>query len=95
MRFSGNRRTATRVQSGRTQQKNNWRPDPSNYFALPQQEVRIERRSPEPGFRHLVKIAQLRAFLELLPEWEEVAVGLDAIVLDDGYDPGMGWCERT
>ena len=42
-----------------------------------------------------MKIAQLRAFLELLPEWEEVAVGLDAIVLDDGYDPGMGWCERT
>jgi hypothetical protein len=87
---SGNRRTATRVRAGRVQKKNNWSPDRGDYFALPQDEIRLDRRAPGPGFRHVVTVAQLRAFIALLPDWDDVAVGLDAIVLDEGQDC-MGW----
>jgi hypothetical protein len=85
------RRDAVRVRGGRTQKKNNWRPDRADYFALAQDEIRLDRRSPGPGFRHLLTIAQLRSFVGLLPDWDEVAVGLDAIVLDAGEDGTHGW----
>jgi hypothetical protein len=84
------RRTALRVREGRVAKKNLWRSDPRDYFALPQSEIRLERRSPAYGCRHLITIAQLRAFIEVLPDWDEVAIGLRAIVLDDS-DESMGW----
>lgn len=80
-----------RVRNGRVQKKNNWRPDRSDYFAVRQDEVRVDRRAPGRGHRHLITVAQLRAFLELLPDWEEVAVGLDAIVLATNEPGCMGW----
>lgn len=88
-----NRRTATRVRDGRVQKKNNWRPDRRDLFAIPQSEIQLERRTPGDGARHLITIRQLRAFLALLPDWEEVAIGLDAIVLDtyEALDGSMGW----
>jgi hypothetical protein len=86
------RRTATRVKDGRVQKKNNWAPARDDYHALPQAEIRLDRRTPGEGFRHLVTIAQLRRMLDLLPDWDEAAVGLNAIVLDEGGD-GMGWHE--
>jgi hypothetical protein len=89
-----NRRTATRVKGGRALRKNNWAPARDDYFALPQAEIRLDRRSPGDGFRHLVTIAQLRRMIELLPDWEEAALGLNAIVLDEGGG-AMGWHEPT
>jgi hypothetical protein len=85
-----NRRTATRVRDGRVQKKNNWRPDRGDYRAVPQDEIRLERRRPAEGHRHLVTVAQLRAFLGLLPDWEEAAIGLRAVVLDSDTDC-YGW----
>jgi hypothetical protein len=79
-----------RVRGGKTQKKNNWRVDASNYHARRQDEIRLDRRPPGSGFRHLVTIKQLRELLNLLPDWDEVAGGLDAIVLDTGRDY-MGW----
>ena len=86
----GNRRTATRVRDGRVQKKNNWSPDRGDYFALRQDEVRLDRRSPGREFRHVTTVPQLRSFVGLLPDWDEVAAGLQAIVLDEGQDC-MGW----
>src|SRR3954452_16341722 len=54
-------------------------------------ETRLDRRRPPEGSRHLITIAELRRFLTLLPDWDEVAVGLDAIVLDSATDCD-GWC---
>jgi hypothetical protein len=87
---SANRRTATRIKDGRVQKKNNWNPDPKDYYVLSQSEIQLDRRAPGRGHRHLLTIAQLRSFIELLPDWEQAAVGLDAIVLDSGRDY-MGW----
>jgi hypothetical protein len=38
-----------------------------------------------------VTVPQLREFIGLLPKWDEIAVGLEAIVLDRGLDDAMGW----
>jgi len=80
------RRTATKVRNGRVLKKHNWRLDPDDYNVVPQSEIRLVRRRPCEGSRHLVSIAQLRTFVGLLPDWDEVAVGLDAIVLDSADD---------
>lgn len=85
-----NRRTATRVRDGRVQKKNNWAPSPGDYRALRQPDIPLERRRPAEGYRHVVNVPQLRAFVELLPEWDEIAVGVRAIVLDSATDC-FGW----
>jgi hypothetical protein len=85
------RRSAMRVRDGRVLKKNNWRLDANDYRALTQGEIRLDRRRPPQGFRHLITIAQLRSFIALLPDWDEVAIGLDAIVLDSATDCD-GWC---
>src|SRR3954452_2798058 len=85
------RRTAMKVRDGRVLKKHNWRLDPGDYRALPQDEIGLDRRRPPEGSRHLITIAELRRFLALLPDWDEVAVGLDAIVLDSATDCA-GWC---
>lgn len=87
------RRSAMKVSGGRVQKKNNWRLDRDDYFAVPQAEIRIDRRDPAWGHRHLITVAQLRTFVDLLPDWDEVAVGLRAIVLDSA-DDCMGWHDR-
>lgn len=84
------RRTATRVVGGRVLRKNNWTPASGDFYALDQADVELDRRSPGKNYRHLVSIAQLREFIKLLPQWETVAIGLNAIVLDEGQDC-MGW----
>jgi len=84
------RRTTPRVKDGRVQKKNNWTLARDDYFARSQAEIRLDRRPPGEGFRHLVTIAQLRRMLALLPDWEEAAKGLEAVVLDEGGD-AMGW----
>lgn len=81
------RRTATRVRDGRVQKKQNWALDRVDYRVLRQDEIRLDRRDPGPGYRHLLTLNQLREFLNLLPVWDEVAIGLDAIVLDTRSDP--------
>jgi hypothetical protein len=85
------RRSAMKVRDGRVLKKNSWRLDPGDYRALAQSEIRLDRRRPPDGARHLITIAELRQFLALLPDWDEVAVGLDAIVLDSATDCA-GWC---
>jgi hypothetical protein len=82
-----NRRTATRVRDGRVQKKNNWAPSPGDYRTLPLAEISLERRKPAEGHR---RVPQLRAFLGLLPAWEETAVGVRAIVLGSDMDC-YGW----
>jgi hypothetical protein len=86
-----NRRSAMKVRNGRVLKKNSWRLDRGDYRALTQAAIRLDRRRPPDGYRHLITIAQLRRFIALLPDWEELAVGLDAIVLDSA-DDCAGWC---
>jgi hypothetical protein len=82
-----------RVRDGRVQKKNNWSCDRRNLTAVAPRDVAVERRKPGEGYRHVMTVSDLRRFLELLPDWDELAVGLRAIVLggEEPCDDCMGW----
>jgi hypothetical protein len=84
------RKTAMKVQGGRPLRKNNWTRDRHDYWTRPQDEIRLDKLPPGPGYRHLVTLDQLRAVIHMLPDWEQVAVGLDAIALAPGCLPVEG-----
>ena len=79
-----------RVRGGRVAKKNNWTPDAKDYYALPQSEIQIERTDPGRGYRHVVTVAQLRRFLGILPDWDELAIGLEAISIYRGNPDYVG-----
>jgi hypothetical protein len=85
-----NRRTTPRVRDGRVQKKNSWRPSSGDYWAIAPDAIQFDRRRPAEGYRHLITIAHLRTLLPLLPDWDEAAIGLRAIVLDSATDC-YGW----
>ena len=84
------RKSAMRVRDGRVRKKNNWTPDHRDYYARPQSEIQIERSHPGRGYRHVVTVRQLRDFLDLLPDWDELAVGLEAISIWYGHSRWLG-----
>src|SRR3954466_8810769 len=88
---SGHRRSAMRVRDGRVQKKNNWTVDRDDYRSWTQAEIRIDRKDPGYTGGHLITVAQLRQFLEMLPDWDQLTSGLDSIVLDTDQGDAMGW----
>src|SRR5262245_25793183 len=84
------RRTAPKVRDGKTQRKNRWRPTP-NYYNTPQERTVIDRCRPGPGYRHALKKRDVERFVPLLPDWRELSVGLNAIVLASGRSDCDGW----
>ena len=85
------RRHALRTRDGIVRKKNNWKPDRDDYFAWRRSEIRLTRERPGPGYRHVLTVAHVQTFIELLPDWDEAAVGLRAIVLAPGQGDAMGW----
>src|SRR5262245_5193242 len=85
MRF--HRKTSPKVVGGKVQRKNRWRQEPDS---APPHQVRIERYKPRPGFRHFVSPADVTAFLGLLPDWHNLAVGLNRVVLSADRSC-LGW----
>jgi hypothetical protein len=85
-----NRRTTPRVRDGRVQKKHSWRPARGDYWAVAPGAIQLDRRRPAERHRHVVTIAHLRTFLPLLPNWDEAAIGLRAVLLDSATDC-YGW----
>jgi hypothetical protein len=81
------RKTAPGVRDGKVCRKDRWRREP-DYTRSHQ--VRIERVKPLPGFRHFVSPPDVGAFLALLPDWRELAVGLQRVVLSADTSC-LGW----
>jgi hypothetical protein len=81
------RKTAPGVRGGRVCRKNRWRREPDYTRG---HQVRVEREKPPPGFRHFVSPADVTAFLGLLPDWRELAVGLQRVVLSADTSC-LGW----
>lgn len=84
------RRTAPRVRDGEVQRKNRSARTP-NYYVDPMPSIVIDRRNPGRGCRHVVIKDDVRRFVKLLPDWDELQIGLNAIVLDHGHQPCLGW----
>lgn len=76
----------------------NWRYTPES--ALSATTVVLERQRPGKGYRHILSKSDIERFIALLPDWDELADGLEAIVLLAGnreyqgyYGPGwVGIC---
>jgi len=82
-----NRKSDPKVIGGLVQKKNNWAETP-NYYSTDQMLPTIDRRRPGKGFRHLLKRKDIEAFIGILPDWDDLSVGLNAIVLAPG-DPNI------
>ena len=84
------RKTSPRVIGGKVQRKNRWTSIPT-YWNRRQAVPVIDRREPGRGYRHLILKRDVFAFIELLPDWPELACGLDAVVLAEGSSRCYGW----
>jgi len=86
------RKVTPKVVSGRVQKKNSHETT-FNYFDQDPGYPVIDRQRPGEGYRHLLTKADIQKFIDILPDWSELSVGLKAIVLaepDDCY----GWHDR-
>jgi hypothetical protein len=83
------RMTAPRVIDGRVQRKDNVRRSPSA-FTRRERPV-MERWKPGIGYRHVLRQQEVATFLDLLPDWEELSQGLNAVVLAAGEFNVSGW----
>jgi hypothetical protein len=79
----GHRKTTPKVQGGRPLRKNNWSLS-THYSQTAEVEIRVDRQRPGRGYRHLISKADIVRFIALLPEWDHLSEGLDAIVLAPG-----------
>lgn len=84
------RKTAPRVRNGRAQRKNRCARTP-NYFGSAMPSLVIDRRRAGRGYRHIVRKDDVRRFLDLLPDRDEIRCGLNAVVLDGGGWNRLGW----
>ena len=78
-----NRKVTPKVKDGRVQKKH--RHDiTSNYWDFRQDSLQIDIESPGKGYKHFLKKRDIIRFLELLPNWKEIDIELDAILLAQG-----------
>ena len=89
------RKTTPKVKGGTVQKKNRHTPTP-NYWNTPQEIPVIDKERPGPGHRHYLNKKHIIDFISILPDWEKISSGLDAILLaraskgcDGWYDVGV------
>lgn len=78
-----NRKTTPRVKRGRVQKKNNWT-ETASYYNMALRYPVVDRKRPGPGYRHILKQKDLHEFIGILPDWQELSKGLNAVVLAPG-----------
>jgi len=76
------RRSGTKVCDGRVRHKNHWGRSPTVFNTTA--ELRVYREKPGKGYRHLLSQEDVRRFIGLLPDWEELSRGMRAVVLAVG-----------
>jgi hypothetical protein len=86
----GGRKTTPKVRNGKVQRKDRSALTP-HYSITPQDRPVVDRCRPGNGYRHLINTKQLYQFIDLLPDWEELSKGLNAVVLAPGEWYALGW----
>ncbi len=84
------RKCTPAVRGGKVQKKNDWSLTP-NYYSHAQRDVLIDRKRPGQGYHHFLKPRDVRTFINILPNWEELLGGLNGIVLAPGEDGIAGY----
>jgi hypothetical protein len=77
------RKTAPKVKDGRVQKKNRHSLTPT-YWNTRQDSFQLDIEKPGKGYKHFLKKRHISKFLQLLPNWEELNVELDAVILAKG-----------
>ncbi|MBI3849266.1 MAG: hypothetical protein HY298_03090 [Verrucomicrobia bacterium] len=84
------RKTTPKVRDGRVQKKNRTQLS-GDYYLGNLTEFVVDRQRPGEGYRHVLMKRDVEAFISILPDWNELSVGLHAIVLSPGESNLMGW----
>ena len=84
------RRSTPKVKNGQVRRKNRTDESPSiwNHEARWPQ---IIREKPGQGYRHVVRIPDVQKFLGILPDWDEMSISLNTVLLATGESGCMGW----
>jgi hypothetical protein len=77
------RKSTPKVKDGRVQKKNRHDLTP-NYWNTRQEELQLDIQKPGKGYKHFLKKRDIIRFLNLLPNWEELNIELDAVILAEG-----------
>lgn len=75
--FRSHRKTTPKVVKGKVRKKNRATPTTREHLV-------IDRQSPAKGCKHVVTKADIRKFIDLIDDWEELAEGLERITLTRG-----------
>ena len=84
------RKSAIRVKCGTVQKKNRHTKTP-NYWNTYQDDIQIDVENPGKDFKHFLKKRDIKLFLEILPNREEIDFRFDAVVLAYGNHFQDGW----
>ena len=84
------RKTTPKVKSGRVCKKHNHKLTP-HYWQTPQKLPVLDRERPGKGYRHLLRKKDIINFISILPDWDELSVGLDAVLLSSARGITDGW----
>ncbi len=87
------RRTATRIKKGKAQKKNRHARTP-NYWNACQDDIQLDVENPGKGYKHFLKKRDIRQFLEILPNRDEIDVKFDAVLLCYGSSYIDGWYQN-
>ncbi|MGH9752984.1 MAG: hypothetical protein ACREA2_09385 [Blastocatellia bacterium] len=85
-----NRKTTPKVVAGYVRKKNNWQETP-NYYNTAQPLPEIVRKRSGKGYRHLLRQKDIYDFIEILPDWDKLSEGLNAIILAPGEEDLFGY----
>src|SRR4051794_34332005 len=85
-----NRKSAPNVKAGRVQRQNNWTLT-RTYYNSEQRIPVIDRKRPGAEYRHLLRKKDVVNFVGILPDWNEISKGLNAIVLAAGDEECFGF----
>ena len=88
--FAYPRKTAPKVRNGKVQRKNRWAPT-QNCYNTAQPVPVFGTGAAGWGYRHLVRKDDLRSFVALVPNWNDLALGLNVLILARGRDDCLGW----
>jgi hypothetical protein len=84
------RLTTPKVTDGKVQKKNRHTLTPT-YWNTRQRIPVIDKERPGRGYRHLLNRKHILEFIEIVPEWNGLSTGLDAILLARGDFDIDGW----
>jgi hypothetical protein len=84
------RKITPKVKKGKVQKKNNHQITP-NFWNVRQKDLIIDIQKTGEGFKHFLKKRDIKNFIELLPNWNELSEDLDAIILAKEELDAQAW----